>query len=57
MNEHLNWKDHISKIENKVTSISGILYKIRKKINYKISLLIYDALVASHLYYCNLVWG
>ena len=34
-----------------------LLYKIRKKINTKTSLLLYDALIGWHLCYCNIVWG
>jgi hypothetical protein len=47
----------ILKIENKMINVIGVLYKIRKKINTKTSLLLYDALIESHPYYCNVVWG
>ena len=31
MNEHLNWKDHISQIENKITSIIGSSIRSEKR--------------------------
>ena len=35
----------------------GVIYRIRDKINTKTAWMIYDALIASQLNYCNIVWG
>ena len=53
----LNWKHHILCVEKKISSVIGVLYKIRYKLNQSAALLIYDALIQSHLSYCNIVWG
>ena len=35
----------------------GILAKLRHCVGYDILKMVYHALVASHLQYCNLIWG
>ena len=57
IDSELTWKSHIYRIQSKIASVVGVLCKIRHKITTSAALLIYDALIASHLYYCNLVWG
>ena len=57
LDDQINWKHHIRKVQNKILSIIGILYRICDKIDIKTSLLLYDALIGSHLSYCNIVWG
>lgn len=54
---NLNWKYHVLQISNRISSIIGILRKIRYKLSLESSLLIYDALIASHLSYCNICWA
>ena len=56
LDDSLSWSHQIAKVESKVSSIIGVLYKIRKKINVKTALLIYDSLIATHLMYCNILW-
>jgi hypothetical protein len=53
----LTWKSHISRLQNKISSIVGILCKLRYKLTRTAALLIYDALINSHLNYCNIIWG
>ena len=57
LDDQINWKHHIRKVQNKICllSIIGIVYRIRDKIYIKTSLLLYDALIGSHLSYCNIV--
>ena len=57
IDSNLGWKTHINRIQNKVASVIGILSKIRHKISKAAALLIYDALINSHLNYCSLVWA
>jgi hypothetical protein len=53
----LSWKLHIAKVEQKVSSIIGVISKIRYKLNKEISLLLYKTLIFPHLYYCSLLWA
>ena len=53
----LSWIPHINRIQSKLSSAIGILCKIRHKITTKAALLIYDAIIGSHLYCCNIVWA
>ena len=57
INSGLTWKNHITKIENKLATVIGVVRKIRSKITYKTALLLYDALILSQINYCNIVWG
>ena len=57
IDNQLSWKDHIKKIENKIAVVTGIIRKIRFKLSTKTSLLIYDSLISSQLYYCNILWA
>ena len=53
----LTWKRHVQKLCSKISSVIGVIYRIRDKINTKTAWMIYDALIASQLNYCNIVWG
>ena len=53
----LTWQTHIDKLSNKISSASGILYKIRPFINIKIMKTLYYSLVYSHLIYAIEIWG
>jgi hypothetical protein len=57
IDDKLSWKIHIKHLESKVSSLIGILSKIRFKINIETSNLIYDGLIISQLNYCNVLWA
>ena len=57
IDDQLNWKKHIDSICSKLSSAIGVIFKIRYKIDTKTALLLYNALIGSHLAYCNLIWG
>ena len=57
IDSNLAWKDQISKVEKKISSAIGVVSKVRFKITNKTALLLYDALIASQLNYCNIVWA
>jgi hypothetical protein len=57
IDDKLSWKTHINYLEGKISSLIGILSKIRFKINTEVSNLIYDSLIVSHLNYCNIIWS
>jgi hypothetical protein len=56
IDDKLSWKVHIKHLESKISSLIGVLSKIRFKINSEVSNLIYDALLLSQLDYCNIIW-
>jgi hypothetical protein len=57
IDEFLSWRDHIKKIESKVSAITGILGRIRYKLSEDTACLLYNTLILPHLNYCNIVWG
>ena len=57
IDENLTWKPHINYLCEKITKVCGVLAKLRHCVGYDILKMVYHALVASHLQYCNLVWG
>ena len=56
VDQHLNWKDHISMISQKISRSCGITYKIRKTLDIKSKRLIYYSLIHPYLTYCVNVW-
>ena len=57
LNSKLNWKDHVFKVANKITKVTGILNKIKLYVPKNVLLSIYNALILPHLNYCILIWG
>ncbi len=57
LNKHLNWKNHINKISNKVSNNMGILNKLKHFLPLKCLILIYNSLILSHLNFGILAWG
>ncbi len=57
LNENLNWKDHINKISNKISSSIGILNKLKYFLPQHIKILIYNSLILSHLNFGIMTWG
>ena len=51
IDNRLNWKEHINNLENRLSKIVGILYKIRQFINKKSLKLIVNSLLISKLKY------
>ena len=57
IDENLKWKTHIDYICEKVSKVCGMFAKLRHCIDFDMLKIVYHALVASHLQYCNLAWG
>ena len=57
LNRHLDWKDHIQTVSNKISSTLGVLNKLKNYVPQKALKLIYCSLILPRLYYCNLLWG
>ena len=51
INSNLSWENHIDYIYNKIIKFVGIFYKIRYKLTFEISKMIYYAFVHPHLIY------
>ena len=56
MDEHLNWKDHINVIENKLSKNLGLLHKAKQFLNAKAMKSLYFSFIHSYLTYGNVVW-
>ena len=57
IDEHINWKEHISNICKKVGRSIGIMYRLRKYMGPQLLVNIYYSLIYSHLIYGIEVWG
>lgn len=57
LDNSLNWKLHIDKIKNKITSLTGSLRNIVRCLPDKVRYLIYNSLVKPHIDYLIEVWG
>jgi hypothetical protein len=57
LNETLTWNNHTSKLCVKIGAVVHVLHKLKWTLPRKILLMIYNALILSHLHYCNLLWG
>jgi hypothetical protein len=57
LNETVSWNDHTNKIASKVGAAIGVIYRLRQTLPKKALMTIYNALILSHLHYCNILWG
>ena len=55
--ENLNWKPHIEKIQKKVAKVNGIMSKLKYELPNNILKMIYNTLLLPYLNYCLLAWG
>ena len=57
IDSHLSWKDHVCHIATKINRVNGILSRLKHILPRNILMLIYQALINSHLNYGVLTWG
>ena len=57
VNQHLNWKDHISMVSHKISKSCGIISRIRNTLDIKSKKLIYYSLIHPYRTYCINVWS
>ena len=57
LDEHLDWKAHITKIANKVNRTLGMMSKLKRILPLETLKLIYTSLVMCHFTYCITLWG
>ena len=56
IDENLNWKTHISHLQNKISKFIGVLYKVRPFLNIHLLQQLYFSFVHSYLSYGNIAW-
>ena len=56
VDEHLNWKDYINIIENKLSKTLGFLQKAKQFLNAKAMKSLYFSFIHRYLTYGNVVW-
>ena len=52
VDQHLNWKDHISMVSLKISISCGIISRIRSTLDIKSKKMIYYSLIHPYLTYC-----
>ena len=57
INRHLDWKNHIQYINNKIAKSTGILKKLSRVFNQQTLRMLYFSLIYPYLTYCNIIWG
>lgn len=57
LDERLTWKHHIDKVKTRVAQATALICRSKKFLPKPIRILLYKALVMSHLEYCLPVWG
>ena len=57
IHQHLKWDSHINKIAMKISSATGIIYKLKKIFPQNILLTLYNTLILPHIHYGILLWG
>ena len=57
VDQHLNWKDHISMVSHKISKSCGIISRIRNTLDNISQKLIYYSLIHPYLTYCINVWS
>ena len=57
LDPNLSWKNHLTYVQRKLSSVCGILHSIRGKIPLKIAKTIYYSLAYPYFIYGNTVWS
>ena len=57
LDETLSWKNHAIMIANKISRVTGILYRLKNLFPKEIVLTLYNSLRGSYINYGLLIWG
>ena len=57
IDENLDWKIHVKKVEKKISKGNYLLWRHGKKLNIYTKKIIYESFIRCHLLYCLTVWG
>ena len=55
--ENLSWKNHTKMIANKISRVTGTLYRLKSVFPKEVLVTLYKTLIASYIHYGLLVWG
>ena len=55
--ETLSWKNHAIMIANKISTVTGILYRLKNLFLKEILLTLYNSLIGSYINYGLIIWG
>ena len=53
----LLWKEHITDISLKISSITGVLNRLKSTLPLPVLLKLYNSMILPYLTYCNIIWG
>ena len=57
VDKHLTWKHHISNLCSNLSSLTGLLWRIRNYLSDEMKILFHNSFILSRLDYCICVWG
>ena len=57
IDENLDWKVHIKKVEKKIAKGNYLLWRHGKKMNISMKKIIYESFIRCHMLYCLPIWG
>ena len=57
LDESLTWTDHTNMVANKISWVTGVLYRLKSVFPKEILLTLYNTLIESYINYGLLVWG
>ena len=57
LDENLSWKIHIEMVSNKISNITGILYRLKNVFPENVLFVLYNSLIVSYINYGLLLWG
>ena len=55
--ENLSWKSHIEMVGNKISKVTGILYRLKNVFPENVLFVLYNSLIVSYMNYGLLLWG
>ena len=57
IDKHLTWKHHINNLCSNLSSLTGLLWRIRNYLSDEMKILFHNSFILSRLDYCICVWG
>ena len=57
LDENLSWKSHIEMVGNKISKVTGILYRLKNVFPENVLFVLYNSLIVSYINYGLLLWG
>ena len=57
LDENLSWKRHIEMVGNKISKVTGILYRLKNEFPENVLFVLYNSLIVSYINCGLLLWG